>query len=239
MMIGVIWISDVPSDRVSIINTSLKLTLIFYRFEEAMMTQIQTYSSPVKHLSTCHALKEWTVAVKALEQGKMILLLRKGGIREQGGNFSVEHRRVLLYPTVEHQKPELLKPESAIQVQAVVSGTHPDDIKISSWADITHILPLNFSVAKMMIDRLDTFHIWTKQWVYDRLNYKPKKPLYLLLLRTYLLPQSISIPNHASYKGCRSWLDLNQFISLENSSVVLTDNQYNQQVDQIQHLLNV
>jgi len=39
-------------------------------------------------LNTTHALKEWAVAVDALEQGKTIMLLRKGGIHEQGGRFS-------------------------------------------------------------------------------------------------------------------------------------------------------
>ena len=37
-----------------------------------------------------HALKEWDSAVKALSLGKTVLLLRKGGIREVGGKFSVK-----------------------------------------------------------------------------------------------------------------------------------------------------
>jgi len=48
-------------------------------------------------LNTTHALKEWAVAVDALEQGKMIMLLRKGGIHEQNGRFKVAHDRTLLY----------------------------------------------------------------------------------------------------------------------------------------------
>jgi len=49
-------------------------------------------------LNTTHALKEWAVAVDALEQGKTIMLLRKGGIHEQGGRFKVAHNQILLYP---------------------------------------------------------------------------------------------------------------------------------------------
>jgi len=41
--------------------------------------------STTKTLS--HALKEWSVAVEALEAGKTIMLLRKGGIREASKNF--------------------------------------------------------------------------------------------------------------------------------------------------------
>ncbi len=202
------------------------------------MTQIQTHLPVTNNLSICHAFKEWTVAVKALEEGQMILLLRKGGIREQGGNFSVKHRRVLLYPTVEHQNPNLLKLEYATGVKTVDSGSPSGEINISSWADITHILPLDFSQAETIIPQLESFHIWTNQWGRDRFNYKPQQPLYLLLLRTYILPQSILIPNHSSYHGCRSWIDLKQSISLENSLAVLPEDQYNQRVDQIQSLLN-
>ncbi|BCX07554.1 MAG: hypothetical protein KatS3mg066_1413 [Fischerella sp.] len=39
--------------------------------------------------TTFHALKEWAVAVTALEAGKTIMLLRKGGIHERNGRFQV------------------------------------------------------------------------------------------------------------------------------------------------------
>ncbi len=203
-----------------------------------MMTVIQTHSSAVKNLTTCHALKEWHITVQALEQGQTILLLRKGGIREQGGQFSVKYRQVLLYPTVEHQRSDLLKPEYKTQVQPVIPGWHPEQIDIRSWAEITHILPLNSSINSSTIFQLDSFHIWTQQLVQDRLNYKPNKPLFVLLLRIYKLPQLISIPYHSSYGGCRSWLDLNQPIPLDKSFPSLTDDEYHQQVENIQKILN-
>ena len=88
------------------------------------------------------ALKEWAVAIDALEQGKTICLLRKGGIREKGGRFDVDRQQVLLYPTYEHQKPELLKSEYADKVTPVESGWHPAKVNITSWAKITDILTL-------------------------------------------------------------------------------------------------
>lgn len=59
--------------------------------------------------TTNHALKEWAVAVDALAEGKTILLLRKGGIKEEGNRFRVAYEEILLYPTYEHQQPNLLK----------------------------------------------------------------------------------------------------------------------------------
>jgi hypothetical protein len=56
-----------------------------------------------------HALKEWAVAVSALERGETALVVRKGGIREKA--FAVPQTRFLLLPGYEHQRPELLKPE--------------------------------------------------------------------------------------------------------------------------------
>ena len=55
------------------------------------------------------AFKEWAVIVHALLEGEQILDVRKGGLREDGRHFSVQANRLWLYPTAEHQKPELLK----------------------------------------------------------------------------------------------------------------------------------
>ena len=55
------------------------------------------------------AFKEWAVIVHALLEGEQILDVRKGGIREDGRHFSLQSTRLWLYPTAEHQKPELLK----------------------------------------------------------------------------------------------------------------------------------
>ena len=39
------------------------------------------------------ALKEWASVCSALETGRQIILLRKGGIHESGGEFEVENRQ--------------------------------------------------------------------------------------------------------------------------------------------------
>jgi hypothetical protein len=182
---------------------------------------------------TTHALKEWAVAVNALEAGKTILLLRKGGIREVGGRFQVEHSQVLLYPTYEHQKPDLLKPSYAEQVTPVASGWHSETIRIGSWAEITDI----FAVTEtLIVEQLLPYHIWNEQWASDRLHWKPNQPLYVLLLRVYKLPQPAMISYSPAYGGCKSWLDLFQPISLQESLPVLDESQYQQQVKKIRLL---
>ena len=186
---------------------------------------------------TNHALKEWKIAIQALEQGQTILLLRKGGIREQGGKFNVAQDKILLYPTFEHQQPTLLKPEYANQVQLVSSGWHPQTVKISSFAEITDILSWNNSQDQSLIDALMPFHIWNEVFVRDRLQFKPQQPLYILLLRTYKLPKVYEIPYDSSYGGCRSWIELQENIPLDNMIPVLTQENYDQQVSTIYNIL--
>lgn len=186
---------------------------------------------------TNYALKEWDIAIQALEMGETIMLLRKGGIREQGGKFKVDHDKILLYPTFEHQKPTLLKPEYANLVQPVASGWHPETVKISSFAEITNILSWNNAQDESLINSLIKYHIWNQAFVRDRLQFKPDQPLYILLLRTYKLEKVYNIAYHPSYGGCRSWIDLKETISLENMVPVLTQENYDQQVSTIDQIL--
>ena len=56
-------------------------------------------------------LKEWATVVKALEQGKQTVILRKGGILETASGFNVESKKFFLFPTWEHQETKHVKPE--------------------------------------------------------------------------------------------------------------------------------
>ena len=181
------------------------------------------------------ALKEWAVAVEALQRGETIVLLRKGGIREEGGRFSVTHRQALLYPTYEHQKPELLDPDYKEKVTPVESGWHPETIRLGAWAEITDILPVS---DPSELAALLPYHIWNDRMVGDRLKWKPRQPLYVLLLRTHKLQQPQIVAYRPEYGGCRSWIDLAAPISLEASAPVLSDSAYNSQVAAIRNLID-
>lgn len=180
-------------------------------------------------METTHALKEWQVAVDALSTGKTVILLRKGGIREVGGRFSVAHDRVLLYPTYEHQKPHLLQPEYAHLVTPVESGWHPETIEITAWADITDTLQVT---DPKRVEALLPFLIWNEAFISDRLNWKPNQPLYVLLLRVHQLAEPKTIPYDSAYGGCKSWIDLLAAISLEGKPT-LSDQEYHQRVEKI------
>ncbi|GAA6617010.1 DUF1802 family protein [Scytonema sp. NUACC26] len=179
---------------------------------------------------TCNALKEWAIAINALENGKTIMLLRKGGIQEQGGRFQVAHEQILLYPTYEHQQPFLLKLDYSSLVVPVTSGWHPETVTISSWAEITDIFQVS---DESIVKALEPFHIWSESFISDRLKWKHHQPLYVLLLRVYKLLQKVEIPYRKEYGGCKSWIDLAEVVSRQGAEPVLSNSKYNEIVEEI------
>ncbi|MEL6438507.1 MAG: DUF1802 family protein [Cyanobacteria bacterium J06621_8] len=175
-----------------------------------------------------HALKEWAIAVEALSKGETIVLLRKGGIREAG--FSVKHSPIWLYPTYEHQKPELLKPSYESQVVPVPSGWHPESVTIQSCAEITDVLSLDDS---SQVKALQPYHVWHELMISDRLKWQPKRPLFVLLLRVYRCATPQTIPFEQAYGGCKSWINLRKPIATDNLQPVLSAAEYQQLVGEI------
>jgi len=178
------------------------------------------------------ALKEWAIAVDALIAGKTIMLLRKGGIKEK--KFKVEYPNIWLYPTYEHQKPGLLKPEYAKSVVWVESGWHPQTVEIKGCAEITDVLPIE---RENQIEALLPYQIWNEKMISERLKWKSQQPLMVLLLRVYRLPQPKVISYSDTYGGCKSWMDLVEPIPNDGLDSVISKDKYDQMVQQIKNLV--
>ncbi len=136
-----------------------------------------------------YALKEWAVAVRALETGATALVVRKGGIREKA--FAVEDSRFLLLPGYEHQRPELLKPEHRGLMDDIPDLTDTGPLRFSSFAEVHAAYEVSEAED---LEALDEFHIWTPEYAESRFKWRPKKPLTVLLLRAYLLPELCRYP---------------------------------------------
>src|SRR4051812_21874457 len=161
------------------------------------------------------ALKEWDTICRALGAGRQMLLLRKGGIFESAGGFEIENRQFLLFPTFLHQNPQMLK-DDALQWYEKRSA-EPDQISITHAAEITDIIQVK---SRPQMDALDAEHVWTTPLIDMRFNYKPQNPLYLLLLRTYALPATVTVQNTPAYAGCKSWVPLDVPIDCRDASPV-------------------
>ncbi len=178
------------------------------------------------------ALKEWSIAVEALEQGETILLLRKGGIREEKGRFEVPFQRVLLYPTFEHQNPELLKQSE--RVDRVESGWHPETVRIGAIAEITNVIQVSDADV---VRSLLPFHVWNDRFIEERLKWKPRSSLYLLLLKVFRLPELQVIAYREEYGGFRSWIEIED-VNVDQAVPVLSEAEYVDRVRQIRELVD-
>jgi hypothetical protein len=166
-------------------------------------------------------LKEWASVCSALEEGRQIVLLRKGGILEAIGGFELEHPQFFLFPTYLHQNAPMLKEHERNRL--VTLSAEPAEVVLSSAAIVTDIIRLR---DRGQMDALDREHIWTGPLIDMRFNYRPQNPLYLLLLRVYRLAKPITIRNTPEYAGCKSWVPLKGAISTEGSAAVTADEAY-------------
>jgi len=165
-----------------------------------------------------HTLKEWAVAVRALERGETALVVRKGGIREKA--FAVADRRFLLLPGYEHQRPELLKPEYRQLMQEIPDLTDDGPLRFTSFAEVRGAYEISEPES---LEAIDPYHMWTPEYAESRFRWRPKKPLTVLVLRTYLLPERVQLPFSEAYAGCKSWIELVDPVSTEGSRPALSD----------------
>jgi hypothetical protein len=165
-----------------------------------------------------HTLKEWAVAVRALERGETALVVRKGGIREKA--FAVRDTRFLLLPGYEHQRLDLLKPEYRQLMQEIPDLTDGGPLRFTSFAEVKGAYEVSEPES---LEAIDQYHMWTPEYAESRFRWRPKKPLTVLVLRTYLLPGPVELPYGEAYAGCRSWIELDEPVSTEGSRPVLDD----------------
>jgi hypothetical protein len=168
-----------------------------------------------------YALKEWAVAVRALERGETALVVRKGGIREKA--FAVPQTRFLLLPGYEHQKPDLLKEEYRGLMEGIPDLADDGPLRFSSFAEVAGAYEISEAAE---LSALDPYHMWTPEYAGSRFKWRPKKPLTVLVLRTYLLPEPIELPYSDEYEGCKSWIGLHEPVSVEGARPALSNEDF-------------
>ena len=183
------------------------------------------------------ALKEWAITVDALARGEQILLLRKGGIHESGKDFRVIHREFLLYPTYEHQKAELLRPEHRPALQSLLEQLRDSQqITFAHFARAEEVLEVD---EQRQVDALAPHYIWTTDYAQSRLRWKPMLPLSVLLLRVYRLQSPVTAPWLPEYGGCTSWVDVLSDIPLGHLEPALCDAEFQARADAVKSSLGL
>ncbi len=194
------------------------------------------------------AFKEWAVTVRALAEGEQLVTLRKGGIREEGKHFRLDHERFFLYPTFDHQRTDLVRashrpelaraleegvwtdgepPEGALEHDGGIP--QPDRVRIRAWAEVSG----HFTVTdRRAVDALSPYYVWTPDYAEKRLAWKRRHPLHVILLRTYRIPRPVTVRVKDEYGGCRSWLELARDLPFEGTPV-LSDSEWERASDEI------
>jgi hypothetical protein len=167
------------------------------------------------------ALKEWAVVCQALEAGRQVLLLRKGGIYEAAGEFQLEHRQFLLFPTYLHQNAAMLKPEARDGLEQ--RDAEPQQVRLGAAGVVTDIVRVG---SRAEVDAVDDEHVWAPPLIDMRFNYRPDNPLYVLMVRAYRLAEPVTVENTPAYAGCKSWVPLGRTVSTAGARPVLGDEAY-------------
>ena len=182
------------------------------------------------------ALKEWAVAVKALSEGRQVLLVRKGGISEETRHFKIVSERFLLFPTYEHQRADLLQPDFQEDLIAVLAEPRdPARVRFDTFAELTDL----FEIADpAQVEALAPFYCFSTQYAEERLRWKPRHPLLVMAVRAYRLKKPIEVASRPDFGGCKSWLTLDEDVTPDNLVAAVDDATYAARIAEVRAALD-
>ena len=142
--------------------------------------------------------------VHGLLDGRQTVLLRKGGIHEK--RFALTASRFLFFPTVAHSHAERVRAEHRDLLDAAAADSTDDEVTLRAGAKVVAAVEVS---RPERIDELEPLHIWTAESVRaDRLDFRPKHRLTVLVVQACPLRQSIRLERTPDYAGCKSWVPL-------------------------------
>ncbi len=167
-----------------------------------------------------YALKEWAVICQALATGQQALILRKGGLAEDSGEFRLEHKRFWLFPTYTHQQAAGIRPEGLpLLEQAERARPAAAVIPLSHFAEVTGVYRLRELLPALLLGHL---HYWSEETIRQRFAYRTPG-LLVLAVRVYRAAAVTELPNCPAYEGCRSWVELDRELPTADATPVLSD----------------
>src|ERR1700722_4280542 len=181
------------------------------------------------------AFKEWAVVVDALGRGEQVLILRKGGIREQRGEFHADHHEFWLFPTQYHEAERSVIPSKRPLLREMAAVAPRDFVDIEYYVVADPVL----TIADIeCVKRLQGRHIWNEQVLRERFQFGREAGLHALLIRVYRRPAPERLALRESYGGCKSWVELERGLSTEGLTPVLGDVEYREHREEIVELLS-
>lgn len=167
------------------------------------------------------AFKEWAIVVDALGGGRQIVILRKGGIHEGRGGFTMDHREFVLFPTRFHQQRESVLPEAQVRFDAIAPNF--PDASVVRLEFVARVEAWHRLESLADAERLRGQHIWRDEVIAERFHWGRDQAIYACAVRVLRLPVVMELPVLPEYGGCKSWIELAHEIPLEGAEPVLAD----------------
>jgi len=181
------------------------------------------------------ALKEWASVVEAFSRGEQLVLIRKGGLAEARSGFTLASRLFLFYPTFEHQTVQFLRESYQRYLDEAIARKPSDGTLQIELCGLAVFSTQTQDPA--VLERLSPFHIYNEAFFTQRLKWQPEQPLGIVVVRTFRLPSPQLLPVVSRYAGCKSWVELEQVVSLDGARPVLDDQAFGSRLEQIHALL--
>jgi hypothetical protein len=162
------------------------------------------------------AFKEWALIVDALGNGRQNIILRKGGITEDGGDFELKTKKFLLFPTQFHQSNELIKEAWKPFLDGSKYQPNPNSVRIEYYVEVADSRIITDWETLM---KLHNYHAWTEDVVKERFN-RWEKSVSMLIVQVYKLLEPKVIELRPEYSGCKSWIEIKEDIELIGKPVL-------------------
>lgn len=182
------------------------------------------------------ALKEWAITCEALSQGRQIILLRKGGLLDEDGSFTLEHGQFFLLPTWLHQEEALVKPEHR-DLFRTTEKLPDESLQVAFLRHFARVEAL-WALTERDQTLLETVpHIWSRQYLDLRFGYKSEKPLLCAALRVWELETPLRYELRPQDMGCRSWVEMEKPLE-SHATPVLDDETFGEYIEDLETLFS-
>lgn len=187
-------------------------------------------------ISQCQAaLKEWATVLLAIERGEQLVVIRKGGLIEPGSQFEWAARQFVCYPTFEHQAATFLRPPfDGYFDEALKRRASDGQVRFDLYGEVVDSVA---SADPTLVKRLEPFHIYNDAFLQQRLKWQPQQPLVIAVIRAFRLSAPQVVPVIDRYAGCKSWVDLDHPIAVEQAQPVLDDTAFHARLQTIRSML--
>lgn len=181
------------------------------------------------------ALKEWAAVLKALEEGKQTILLRKDGFTEEGGALKSEHPEFFLFPTLHYEASKDIKADWRPRLSAIErENKDPKRIHFRLYAVADQVQKTeDWEACK----RLIPFTIFSDEAVEKLFNEGGWPGLFMMLVRVHILPVPMDLPLKPAYKDLPAWVPLETSLFTAGCLPVVPDHAWPYTCDKISKVL--